>query len=96
MPRKNIEFSAVSKDEQRRIMLEEITEEERAGKKYLGTALGRDLFHCIYMGSKYYKGNFCEDVKWYFISNESDEHLEDLCKRQPGSIKVEFYGESKD
>lgn len=53
-----------------------------------------DLGHCVILGAKYCK-DFVGRVKWYYISEETDEYLERLRRKQPRSIRVEFYGERK-
>ncbi len=76
------------------ISLEEITAKEREGKSLLGKADGRDIGHCVYLGVSYCKG-FFEKAKWYHLSTEIDARLEELQKTQPGTIRVEFYGEKR-
>ena len=58
----------------------------------IGKADGRDIGHCVLLRVKY-EENFVERAKWYYVSSESDRHLEELRKRQPGTIRVEFYGD---
>lgn len=74
------------------ILLEEITAGERTGKELLGRADGRDLQHCVYLGARH-GDRFLERAKWYYLNNEEDEHLKELRRAQPETIRVEFYGE---
>ena len=53
----------------------------------IGTALGQDLYHCIYLASRYGK-NFVEKVVAYFINN----HPKDKKFR----MEVTFYKKSND
>ena len=76
------------------ISLDEIAREEREGKSLLGKADGQGIGHCVYLGVSYCKG-FFEKAKWYHLSTETDARLEELQKKQPGTIRVEFYGEKK-
>jgi len=72
--------------------IEEITEDEAESKHFLGTAAGANLGHCVYMGSKYHKG-FEEEVRYYHIKRDLDEHGRAIQKAQPNTIQVSFYSE---
>tara|TARA_Y100000310_G_scaffold82715_1_gene79332 strand:+ start:38796 stop:39086 length:291 start_codon:yes stop_codon:yes gene_type:complete len=71
--------------------LQEITIEEKAGKEFLGAAYGIDLNHCALLGAKYCQ-NF-HNARWYHVAQDSDRHLEEIRKRQPSTLKIEFYRE---
>ncbi len=92
MEKKTIEFKVIKQTGVEKVVLSEIAADERDSKKYLGTALGLDVAHCVDIGGRHYKGDFLAEAKWYYINSEIDEHLEELRKTQPSSIKVEFYG----
>lgn len=66
--------------------------DELSGKIYRGTAYGLDGFHCASIAKRHYSGNFSQEVKYFYCSCEGDNNLMELSKKQPGSIKVEFYG----
>ena len=73
------------------IVIEEIEECQTSSKNKIGgAAYGMNLNHCIYLATKYEK-NFAQRVKFYFINDEVDETLAELRKKQPNSIRVEFY-----
>ena len=74
------------------LSLEEIATDEREDKELLGKAAGRDLSHCVYLGTRHCE-NFIERVRWYYLTNEEDALLKKLRRTQPGTIRVEFYGE---
>ena len=66
--------------EQRQIVL--LTQEPTSELEEIGTALGQDLYHCIYLAGRHGK-DFAEKVVAYFVNN----HPEDKEFR----IEVTFY-----
>nr|MBI4156690.1 hypothetical protein [Candidatus Woesearchaeota archaeon] len=93
--KKKLVFTLIGPKESKNVTLEEITAEEKEGKKYIGTAIGKDVSHCAYLAAKYEK-TFLKEGKYYYINTEKDKDIEELRKKQPNSIKVEFYGELND
>ncbi len=49
------------------IVLEEIENWQRGCKKFLGTALGIDVSHCVYLGAKHNEA-FLRRARWDFVS----------------------------
>jgi hypothetical protein len=75
-----------------KVTIDKITEDETEGKELIGTAYGMNVNHCLYMGSKHCK-DFRERAKWYVLTRDGDEDLEELKLKQPGSIRIDFYAE---
>ena len=71
--------------ERRQILL--LSREPTSGLEKIGTARGQNLYHCIYLASKYGK-DFVERVVAYFVNN----HPEDKKFR----MEVTFYKKSDD
>lgn len=85
-----------------RVVLNEGTLEEKVitqikkidkNKKYLGTARGIEMGHCIYIANRYCP-NFDEKVKCYYLPAFGDNYPKDLLETR-GLLEVEFYGEKK-
>ena len=74
------------------ISLDEITSEERSEKKFLGTAAGRDIWHCLHLGARHCEKEFLKQVKWYYLSPEENECVQEMREREPETIVVDFYG----
>ena len=75
----------------REISIGEIFEDERENKILIGGgAYGLDVGHCVYLGLKYSPG-FANRIKWYYINPNEDNRLGELRRKQPSSIRVEFY-----
>ena len=77
------------------ISLDEITAEERGGKELLGTAAGRDLWHCLHLGVRHGEKNFLQRVKWYYLNPEENEFTREMRQREPETMQIEFYGEKR-
>ena len=71
--------------EKRQILL--LNQKSTSELEKIGTALGQDLYHCIYLASRYGK-NFVEKVVAYFVNN----HPKDKKFR----MEVTFYKKSND
>ena len=73
------------------ICLEEISDGEKAGKKYIGVAHGVDIGHCVSLAMRHEKSFY--KAKWYYLIKADDEGLQRFKKKtmQLGSIGVEFY-----
>lgn len=74
-----------------KIVFQEIAAEERKDWAYLGTAIGLDLGHCFFMGFRHDE-DFLKHVAAYHLSEEPNPTLDELLKKQPGSVQVAFYG----
>jgi len=74
------------------LVLQKISSEEKKCKDLIGTADGTDLGHCVFLGAKHGK-DFLKRAKFYFVSEESDEHLERMREFQPHTVRIEFYGD---
>ncbi len=72
------------------LLFQELTSKERLGRKLIGTPVGKNLEHCVYLGLKYHPG-FPEQAAAFYIDQTPDPLLEQLRQFQPGSVKIEFY-----
>ncbi len=77
------------------LSLEEIAANEREGKKLLGTAAGRDIWHCLHLGARHGEKEFLHQIKWYYINPEENEFVQEMRQREQETIVVEFYGEKR-
>jgi len=91
-PKGRLEFNLVSSTRSRLVKVSELTEDQLAGKILLGTAYGKDVFHCAYLAQKHCP-NFVNRVRGYHLPKEVDEQLIELRRKQQGSIRVDFYAE---
>ncbi len=74
------------------LVLKKLSDQEKKGKKFIGKADGRDLGHCVYLGVRHGK-DFLKQAKYYFVSSETDEQLEQMREFQPTTVRIEFYGD---
>lgn len=74
------------------LVLTKITSEEKKDKPFIGKADGMDLNHCVYLGIRHGK-DFLKQAKYYFVSSETDEQLEQMREFQPSTVRIEFYGD---
>lgn len=71
--------------ERRQILL--LSQKPTSKFEAIGTALGQDLYHCIYLASRYGKG-FVEKVVAYFVNNRP--------KDKKFRMEVTFYKKKTD
>ena len=86
-------WEIIERDSITKKTIEQITAEASSSKKFIGTAYGRDIFHCIYLCSRHER-NFEERVKYFHINPEKDKVIKRL-EEQTGNIciRVDFYEE---
>ena len=72
--RRKFEINVIKSDGSKKLSIEEITADEREGKDLLGSAIGVDMNHCIYLGSRHGK-DFLSRVRWYFKNNQDKDLL---------------------
>ncbi len=70
----------------------ELSDQESLERKLLGSAIGIDAGHCLYLAMKYCD-NFADRVKGYRVNlpEELDEEARRLLLQQPESTSISFY-----
>jgi hypothetical protein len=73
------------------MVLDRISAEERSTKEFIGKGYSSSLLHVVSMGMRYGEG--VERARWYYISEEVDEKLEDMRKTHPDTVCIELYAD---
>ncbi|HRY62155.1 MAG TPA: hypothetical protein P5056_00010 [Candidatus Paceibacterota bacterium] len=78
----------------KKLRIVEISEAEVVNYKTLGIGVGLDVYHCVYMGTRYTK-NFLDRVVAYRIL-DSDDQVKKL-EKQTGQVymRIEFFENKK-
>ena len=74
---------------EKRVEIREIANQDVRDKKCIGSAMGQDILHCIYLGMKYCE-DFTKKVRWY-SSDPENEEFRKLKEKQPYAIYIKFY-----